>query len=196
MFALPERVTQLGKAQKDVTMKTYRSRNLCTRCQVAKDDGTGNPQRDDRGNAVLDHGGLWFYKISGTDANDNKRVVPQDHQAFFALKAKEIEDALKAEGVSDVTVTGEEVYAEYAATYTKPNRTFAPPGQPEEFSVVLPKELCVNWQGGGGTGARGLGRTAIVAPQATGLFARLRAAKTQANGNGVPTTIRKVKASA
>lgn len=29
--------------------------------------------------------------------------------------------------------------------YRKPSETYAPPGHPEEFSIVLNKNLCINW---------------------------------------------------
>ncbi len=160
-------------------MKSYRSRGLTQKCQVAKDDGSGKPLRDDRNQIVLDHGGLWFLKVSGNDNHDNKRLIPEDHGAFFALKAKEIEEALKAEGITDVPVTAEMIYEEYVATFTKPAHTYAPPGQPEEFSIVLPKNLCVNWRGNG-NGTNGTHPVTTVAPQQTSLFARIRAAKAQA----------------
>lgn len=172
-------------------MKSYRARNLSIKCQIAKDDGNGNPLKDDRGNFVLDHGGLWFLKVSGTDANDNKRVLPLDATVFFQQKAKEVEDALRAEGITEVTISPEEVYAEYATTFTKPNRTYAPPGHPEEFSVVLPKGLCVNWQGGGGVAARSNGPASLV-PQAMSLLARIRAARTASSTASQP--VRKSKA--
>lgn len=167
-------------------MKSYRSRGLTQKCQVAKDDSNGKPLRDERNQIVLDHGGLWFYKVSGGSNHDNKRIVPEDPKLFFALKAREIQEALKAEGIEEA-VTPEMVYEEYVAVFTKPAHTYAPPGQPEEFSIVLPKDLCVNWRGcvGGTNGSR---PAATVAPQETSLFARLRAAKAQAAPSTPPVS--------
>jgi hypothetical protein len=158
---------------------------LGQKCQVAKDDGNGNPLKDEKGNVVLDHGSLWFLKVSGAENHDRKRLLPEDPKAFFAFKAKEIEEALKAEGVTDVTVTPELVYEEFSSTYTKPNHTFAPPGHPEEFTIVLPKALCVNWRGGISVGGGGVKVAATVAPQQTSIFARLKALKANAAN---PTT--------
>lgn len=158
-------------------VKSYRSRNLTQKCQIAKDDGTGNPLRDEKGNVVLDYNGLVFFKVSGGENHDRKRLIPEDWRAFFTLKAKEIEAALNADGVSDVSVSVEDVYSEYATTFTKQAHTYAPPGQPEEFSVVLPKNLCVNWRGSVGTSTGGTRTVATVAPQLTSVFARLKAAK-------------------
>ncbi|MBY0232266.1 MAG: hypothetical protein K2W96_23550 [Gemmataceae bacterium] len=159
-------------------MKSYRKRSLTQKCQIAKDDGNGQPLRDDRNAVVLDHGSLWFFKVSGNENHDRKRLIPVDHAEFFKAKAREIEEALKAEGITDVQVTQEMVYEEYTATFTKTAHTFAPPGQPEEFSLVVPKALCINWRGGS-NGTNGTNH-AVVAPQHTSLFARLRAAKEQA----------------
>jgi hypothetical protein len=171
-------------------MKSYRSRTLNTRCQVAQADPQGNPLRDEGGNPVLDHGGLWFRVISGNSHHDRKRILPEDHEAFFRRKAKEIEDALKADGVADAVVAADEVYAEYVGTFTKPNHTYAPPGRPEEFSLVLPKELVVNIRGGVGVGG-GVGRPGLVPAQATSIFARLKAGKGPANGHAEDPTARK-----
>ena len=164
-------------------MKSYRSRHLTQRCQIAKDDGNGNPLKDEKGNPVLDHNGLWFLKVSGAENHDRKRLIPEDWKAFFALKAKEIEEALRSDGVSEVTVSVDDVYAEYAATFTKQAHTFAPPGKPEEFSLVLPKSLCLNWRGGISTGNNGARVMNTVAPQHTSLFARLKAQKATAPVN-------------
>lgn len=158
-------------------MKSYRSRNLTQKCQVAKDDGTGNPLRDEKGNPVLDHNGLWFLKVSGAENHDRKRLIPDDWKAFFAHKAREIEEALKAEGMTDVSVLVDDVYAEFAATFTKSAHTYAPPGQPQEFSLVLPKNLCVNWRGAAPSGTNGVRVAATVAPQHTSIFARMKAAR-------------------
>lgn len=175
-------------------MKSYRSRGISTKCQIAQDDGNGQPLMGADGKPLLDHAGLWFLKVSGNDANDNKRVIPLDHQAFFQLKAKEMEEALKAEGVTDVTVSADDVYADYATMYTKPARTYAPPGKPEEFSIVLPKGLCVNFVGGG-IASRTVGKAPVAPPQSTSLFARLKAARQQQQqATGIP--VRKAKASA
>lgn len=161
-------------------MKTYRSRNLSIRCQIAKDDGTGNPLKDEKGHVVLDHGSLWFYKISGSDAHDNKRLIPVDHQAFFAQKSKEVLEALQAEGITDVQVTPEDLYQEYVSLYSKPGKTFAPAGHPEEFTIVLPKQLCVNFVGGGPS-LGGVNKPAVPAAQSLSIFARIRAAREQAS---------------
>lgn len=158
-------------------VKSYRSRNLTQKCQVAKDDGTGNPVRDEKGNPVLDHNGLWFLKVSGAENHDRKRLIPDDWKAFFAHKAREIEEALKAEGMTDVSVLVDDVYAEFAATFTKSAHTYAPPGQPQEFSLVLPKNLCVNWRGAAPSGTNGVRVAATVAPQHTSIFARMKAAR-------------------
>lgn len=165
-------------------MKTYRSRNLSIRCQIAKDDGTGNPLKDEKGNIVLDHGSQWFYKISGSDAHDNKRLIPVDHQAFFAQKTKEVLEALHAEGITDVAVTPEEVYQEYVNIYNKPGKTFAPAGHPEEFTIVLPKQLCCNFVGGGPS-LGGVGKPVVPAAQSLSIFARIKAMREQA-GNQPP----------
>ncbi len=170
-------------------MKSYRDRNLSQRCQLAKDDGGGNPLRDQAGNPVLDHAGLWFLKISGNDNHDRKRVVPEDHVAFFALKAKEIEEALRADGVADAAVTAEEVYAEYARTFTRPAHTFAPAGKPEEFSLVVPKGLCVNFCSGF-HGGNALARPSAIPAEQTSIFARLRAARGPSNGDARPAAPR------
>jgi hypothetical protein len=168
-------------------VKSYRSRNLSQKCQIAKTEDGVTPIQDERGNTQLDFGGLWFIKVSGAENHDRKRLLPEDHRAFFALKAKEIEEALKAEGVTDVTVTPELVYEEFVATYTKPNHTFAPPGQPEEFTLVLPKTLCVNWRGAIGSGPAGVKAAPIVAPQHTSIFARLKAARAATAATPQPT---------
>lgn len=167
-------------------MKSYRSRNLSQKCQVAKTEDGVNPLRDEKGVIQLDFGGLWFVKVSGASTHDNKRLLPEDHRAFFALKAKEIEEALKVEGITDVPVTPELVYEEFVATYTKPNHTFAPPGQPEEFTIVLPKALCVNWRGGVSTGVNGIKSTPTVAPQLTSIFARIKAQRAAATTTPPP----------
>lgn len=136
--------------------KSYRSRTLNQRCQIAKGDAQGNPLRDDQGTYVLAFGGLWFLKVSGHDRQDHKRLIPEDPQAFFQFKAKELEDKLKAKGKTNVTVTPEAVYAEYVRVFTNPSKTFAPAGHPEEFSMIVAKELCVNLThqyGGGSNGS-------------------------------------------
>lgn len=160
-------------------MKSYRSRGLTQKCQVAKTDDGVNPLRDEKGNVLLDHGGLFFLKVSGGENHDRKRLLPEDPKAFFALKAREIEEALKAEGIADASVSAEDVYGEFAATFTKPAHTYAPPGQPDEFTLVLPKALCVNWRGGIATGG-GVKAPVTVAPQHTSIFARLKAARAAA----------------
>jgi hypothetical protein len=172
-------------------VKSYRSRNLSQKCQIAKTEDGVNPLRDEKGHIQLDFGGLWFIKVSGAENHDRKRLLPEDHRAFFALKAKEIEEALKSEGITDVPVTPELVYEEFVATYTKPNHTFAPPGQPEEFTIVLPKTLCVNWRGGVTSGANGVKSTPTVAPQMTSLFARIKAQRAAAAT--APPATKKVK---
>jgi hypothetical protein len=172
-------------------VKSYRSRNLSQKCQIAKTEDGVNPLRDEKGHVLLDFGGQWFIKVSGAENHDRKRLLPEDHRAFFALKAKEIEEALKSEGITDVPVTPELVYEEFVATYTKPNHTFAPPGQPEEFTIVLPKTLCVNWRGGVSTGANGVKSTPTVAPQMTSLFARIKAQRAAAATT--PPATKKVK---
>lgn len=174
-------------------MKSYRARNLTQRCQIAKTEDGINPLRDEKGNLLLDHGGLWFLKVSGAENHDNKRLIPQDYVAFLKVKANEIEEALKAEGVADVTVTPEDVYNEYVGMFTKPSGTYAPAGHPEEFSLVMPKQLCVNWAGGGGSGSPSIRRIPSVAPQATSIFARIKAAREQANNQPAPSTNRKPK---
>jgi hypothetical protein len=45
-------------------MKSYRSRNLTQRCQIAKSEDGITPLRDEKGAVILDHGGLWFLKVS------------------------------------------------------------------------------------------------------------------------------------
>lgn len=135
--------------------KSYRSRTLNQRCQIAKADKAGNPIRDDQGNYVLAYGGLFFLKVSGHDRQDNKRLVPEDHEAFFQLKAKEMEAKLKARGKTNVSVTPEQIYAEYVRVFTYPGKTYAPPGHPEEFSMIVPKGLCVNFSHSFGGGSNG-----------------------------------------
>lgn len=125
-------------------MKSYRSRTLNRRCQIARADAQGDPLRDDQGNPVLDYGGLWFLHVSGGDHHDRKRLVPADHEAFLRFYADQINDGLKRRG-SSRTVTTAEVYLELVRIYRKPGETYAPPGHPEEFSIVLSKNLCVNW---------------------------------------------------
>lgn len=151
-------------------MKSYRSRTLNRQCQIAKSDPHGSPVRDAEGNPVLDHGGLWFFHISGGDHHDRKRVVPVDPQAFFKHKADEINEALKKRG-KDRTVTPEEVYAEYVKAFRRPGETYAPPDHPEEFSMVLSKELCCNWTHGYGTAAAHLPTS--IPPEQTSIFLRL-----------------------
>lgn len=152
--------------------KSYRNRNLSQRCQLAKSNGQGQPRRDDQGNVVLDHGGLWFLKVSGNAHHDRKRLVPEDAAAFFRHKATEIEAALKAKGKTNVSVTPERVYEEYVKTFTHPNHTYAPAGQPEEFSLVVPKGLCVNWCGASFGDGDGMLPSSIP-PEQTSIFARL-----------------------
>jgi len=125
-------------------MKSYRSRTLNRRCQIAKADPQGNPLRDDQGNPALNYNGLWFLHVSGGDHHDRKRVVPADHEAFLQFYADQINESLKKRG-SNRTVTTTEVYTELVQRFRKPSETYAPPGHPEEFSIVLPKELTVNW---------------------------------------------------
>lgn len=179
-------------------VKSYRSRNLTQKCQVAKDDGTGNPLRDEKGNPVLDHNGLWFLKVSGAENHDRKRLIPDDWKAFFAHKAREIEEALRADGVADASVSVDDVYAEFAATFTKAAHTYAPPGQPEEFSLVLPKNLCVNWRGASPSGPNGARVATTVAPQHTSVFARIKAMaaaarESTAAATAAPTGAKKAK---
>jgi hypothetical protein len=171
-------------------MKSYRTRGLTQKCQIAKTEDGVTPLRDDRNNVILDHGGQWFLTVSGGTNHENKRLIPVDHVEFFKLKAREFEDALKAEGITDVTVTIEMIYEEFVATFTKPNGTYAPPGHPEEFSIVLSKNLCVNWRGcvGGSNGTRPM---ATVAPQESSLFARIRASRLQAAANQTPAPKKK-----
>ena len=125
-------------------MKSYRSRTLNRRCQIAKSDHQGNPLRDDQGNYVLDYNGLWFLHVSGGDHHDRKRVVPADYEAFLQFYADQINESLKKRG-SNRTVTTAEVYPELVQRCRKPSETYAPPGHPEEFSIVLGKNLTVNW---------------------------------------------------
>lgn len=133
-------------------MKSYRSRTLNRRCQIAKADTQGNPLRDDQGNPLLDYNGLWFLHVSGSDHHDRKRVVPADPEAFLQFYADQINASLKKRG-SIRTVTTTEVYLELVRIYRKPSETYAPPGHPEEFSIVLNKNLCVNWSHSFGTAA-------------------------------------------
>src|SRR3954465_13577024 len=111
-------------------MKSYRTRGLTPKCQIAKSEDGVTPLRDDRNNVVLDHGGLWFLKVSGGSNHDNRRLIPEEPKVFFALKAREIQEALGAEGIEEA-VTPEMVYEEYVANYSRPNGTYAPPGHPE-----------------------------------------------------------------
>jgi len=169
-------------------VKSYRNRGLTQKCQIAKTDDGVNPLRDEKGTILLDHGGLWFLKVSGAENHDRKRLIPEDWKAFFALKAREIEEVLKADGVTDAVVTTDDIYSEYAATFTKPAHTYAPPGQPQEFSIVLPKGLCVNFRGGVGVGSSGVRATEAVAPQHTSIFARIKAARDAAMAHSAATS--------
>ncbi len=128
-----------------IMTKSYRSRSLNQRCQIAKADKAGNPIRDEQGNLIPAFEGLWFLKVSGNDKQDNKRLLPEDHVAFFTLKAKAMEDKLKAKGKTNVSVTWEQVYAEYVRVFTNPGKTYPPPGHPEEFSMIVPKQVCINF---------------------------------------------------
>lgn len=121
--------------------KSYRSRNLWRRVQIAKSTPTGQPLLDETGKPVLAYGGLWFSIIS-TGA-DRMRIIPADPDAFFRQRAEEATAAHKARG-RNVTVTPEEVYKLYTAKFTRPSETYAPPDQPTEFSIVLSKRLCIN----------------------------------------------------
>ena len=167
---------------KEPAMKSYRSRKLGQKCQIAKTADGITPLKDDKGQVQVDHGGLYFLKVSGGDNHDNKRLIPEDHDAFFKFKARELEEALKAEGIADASVTAEEMYAEFVNTFTKPNQTFAPAGHPEEFSIVLPKGLCINWVGCPSSAGPGVVRMPNMAPQASSVFARLKAARAATNG--------------
>lgn len=132
--------------------KSMRSRTLNRRCQIAKADPQGNPLRDEHGSYVLDYDGLWFFHISGGDNHDRKRVLPVDHEALLQFYANRINDSLKKRG-STRTVTAAEVYPELVQRCRKPSETYAPPGRPEEFSMVLNKNLCINWGHSFGTAA-------------------------------------------
>ncbi len=132
--------------------KSMRSRTLNRRCQIARADAQGNPLRDEHGNYVLDYEGQWFFHVSGGDHHDRKRVLPVDHEALLQYYAARINDGLKRRG-SARTVTAAEVYAELVQRCRRPSETYAPPGRPEEFSLVLNKELCVNWTHGFGPAA-------------------------------------------
>jgi hypothetical protein len=164
--------------------KSYRSRTLNRRCQIAKADAAGNPLRDEQGNFILNHNGQWFFIVSGNSHQDRKRVIPVDPEGFFPRKAEEIQEALKAWGVVNAAVTPAMVYQEYCRVYTRPSETYAVPDHPEKFSLVLGKQLCVNEQGsyGGGNHTDHLGD---LPPEETAIFARL-AAQAPTNGTTVP----------
>jgi hypothetical protein len=132
--------------------KSMRSRTLNRRCQIARADSQGNPLRDEHGNYVLDYDGLWFFHVSGGDHHDRKRILPVDHEAFLQFYVDRINESLKRRG-SARTVTTAEVYGELVQRCRKPSETYAPPGHPEEFSLVLNKGLCINWTHGFGHAA-------------------------------------------
>jgi len=164
--------------------KSYRSRNLSQRCQIAKIGKDGQPLRDGTGQPVLDHGGAFFLKVSGSDCHDRKRLIPEDPVAFFQAKAEEVTAHLRTKG-RNVTVTPEMVYAEYTKRFTRPGHTFAPPGQPEEFAVVVPKGLCLNWSHGGG--GRGTGSNTSIAVEEMSFFQHVGDDETFAEGSTVET---------
>ncbi len=152
-------------------MKSYRDRSLRQRCQLAKLGPDGNPLRDANGNLVLSHNGQWFLRVSG-GRHSRVRLVPEDYQAYFAQKARQVEEALKAKGVTNAWVSPEKVYEEYTRTFTRPADTYAPPNHPEEFSVVVTYKVCVNWSGAMGSG-QSLEDFCDIDPEQTSIFARL-----------------------
>ncbi len=161
--------------------KSYRSRTLNQKCQIAKVDKAGNPIRDEQGDPVPAFEGLWFFKISGHDRQDHKRLLPEDYVAFFTLKAKAMEEKLKAKGKTNVAVTWEQMYSEYVKTFTNPGKTYAPPGHPEEFTMIVPKQVCINFSHsfGGGNGAMQMCDLEV---EEMSVFSRL-AAQDSGNGN-------------
>jgi hypothetical protein len=168
--------------------KDYRTRGLNVKTQIAKPSVTdaSKPMVDERGQPVLDFDGLWFLKVSGSDIKDDrKRALPEDWKGFFMRDVKAVQEALKVEGVTDQAildqVTIDAIYAsEYVTKYRRPTDTYAPPSHPDQFTLVVPKELCVNMTGGGSM-SNGHARPSItpLTPDASALFQRLKAAGTK-----------------
>lgn len=130
-------------------MKPYRTRGLRQKVQLAKPGPDGKPLRDATGQIQLDIDGQWFYVVSR--GADRVRLLPVDHVAFFNWKAEQATKGLQAKGKTGA-VTPDRLYEHYVAKFTRPTETYAPPGHPEEFSVVLSKHLAVNTTHGyGGT---------------------------------------------
>lgn len=141
-------------------MKSYRERRLYKRVQVARVGPDGKPLRGEGGQVEPDVGGQWFLVVA-TGA-DRARLLPVDHVAFFAWKAEQATRALQAKGKAGV-VTPERLYDHYVTRYTKPSETYAPPGQPAEFTIVLSKQLCVNLTHGAYGGASRAGSADVLA---------------------------------
>jgi hypothetical protein len=177
--------------------KDYRSRRYGTTYQVAVPDASGNPARNPDGSIKLDHGGLRFFKVAGHDHQENKRLLACVVDDFFNQKAKELKAQLQAEGIgpNDVDerglkildqVTAEAVIEEYATMFTRPNGTYLPRDaegrpMPSQFTLIVPRALCVNPAGAGGLGTNvnGAPKSQVPPSQSLALFQRLRASTLQ-----------------
>jgi hypothetical protein len=163
--------------------KNYRERGLSIRCQVAKpsEADPAKPLVDATGKPVLDYDGQFFMKVSGSDKDERKRLIPADYRAFFERDVKALKAALQADGITDEAILNqisvESVYEEYVAKYRRLSETHAPAGQPDQFTVVVPKGLCVNMTGGGGIGSvNGHSSFTPISPVSSALFQRLKMA--------------------
>jgi len=176
--------------------KNYRERGLSIRCQVARPSETdpAKPLVDATGKPVLDYDGLFFLKVSGSDKDEHKRLIPVDYRAFFDRDVRALKEALKSDGVTDEAVlnqiTVESVYEEYVGRYRRQSATYAPPGLPDQFTLVVPKGLCVNMTGGGGIGSvNGHSSFTPISPVSSALFQRLKmAAGAKPSTPTAPTT--------